>query len=209
MIKWTVLITVCCRLAVADSWRPVEAPELAQKAARVEPGADAEAIFWDVKIEDSLNGGDFKLTMSHYIRIKIFTALGKEKYATVEIEQPRHRNITDIAGRTIKPDGTAIELKKDGIFERELVKTKGLKLRGKTFTLPNVEVGDIIEYRYKEHRDNEVATYMRLYFQRDLPMWSVSYHLKPLNIPWAPFGMRTLAFAFNPQPFQKNRAAIT
>ena len=58
---------------------------------RVEPGADAEAIFWDVKIEDSLAGGDFHLTMSHYIRIKIFTALGKEKYATVEIEQPRRR----------------------------------------------------------------------------------------------------------------------
>jgi uncharacterized protein DUF3857 len=190
-------------MAVADNWRPVDASELAQKTARVEASADAEAIFWDVKIEDSFAGGDFHLTMSHYIRIKIFTALGKEKYATVEIEQPRHRNITDIAGRTIKPDGSVVELKKDGIFERELVKTKGLKLRGKTFTLPNVEVGDIIEYRYKEHRDNEVATYMRLYFQRDLPMWKVSYHLKPLNIPWAPYAMRTMAFAFEPKPFQK------
>src|SRR5207248_5244058 len=118
MLKLLFVVS-CCRLAAAESWRPVDPPELAQKTARAEPGADAEAIFWDVKIEDTLAGGDFHLTMSHYIRIKIFTALGKEKYATVEIEQPRRRNITDVTGCTIKPDGSVVELKKDGIFERE------------------------------------------------------------------------------------------
>ena len=53
-------------------------------------------------------------------------------------------------------------MKKDAIFDRELVKTKGLKLRGKTFAFPNVEVGDIVEYRYRETRDDEVANYLRL-----------------------------------------------
>jgi hypothetical protein len=179
----------------------VEAPELAQKTAKVEPGADAEAIFWDVKIEDRLEGGDLQLILNNYIRIKIYTDLGKEKYATVEIPQTGKRRISDIAGRTIKPNGSIIDLKKDGIFERELVKTKNAKLRGKTFTLPNVEAGDIIEYRYSEHRDNEIAEYMRLYFQRDLPMWSVSYHLKPLRN--VPFGMRTMSFGFSSKGFQK------
>ena len=94
--------------------------------------------------------------MSHYVRIKIFTERGKEN-ATVEIPRFGKRSIGDVAGRTIKADGTIVELKKDSIFDRELAKTKGFKAHGKTFVLPNVEVGDIIEYQYKETRENEVA----------------------------------------------------
>ena len=199
------LLTSLCVLfigstrAAADNWRPVDPSERAQSTAKVEPGADAEAIFWDIRIDDSDEGG---LTLNHYVRIKIFTNLGREKYATVEIEEfPGHR-ITDIAGRTLKPDGGIVELKKDGIFDRDLAKTRGAKVKGKAFTLPNVEVGDIIEYRYQEHRDNEAAEYMRLYFQRDLPIWQVTYHIKPFR---GPYGMQGMAFGFKQPPFVKER----
>jgi hypothetical protein len=202
-MKALLLLALLCPLASAESWRPVDPAELGQKTPKVEPGADAEAIFWDIKLEDTLNGGDLRLTLNHYIRIKIFTEHGKEKYSNVEIEQVGKRYFSDIGGRTIKADGSIIELKKDGIFERDLVKAKGAKVRGKTFTLPNVEVGDIIEYRYREHRDNELASYMRLYFQRDLPMWNVTYHLKPLVLPWLPYAMRSMTFGFESKPFQK------
>src|SRR5678815_4509177 len=120
-------------IVLAADWRPVDASELAQKTPRVQPDADAEAIFWDVRIEDRLSGGDLSLALNHYIRIKIFTERGLENYATVEIPRFGKRSILDVAGRTIKPDGTVVELKKDGIFDRELVKTKNLKLRGKAF----------------------------------------------------------------------------
>ena len=193
-----VLCTV--KLPAAD-WRPVDPTELSQKTPRVDSGADAEAIFWDIRLEDKFDGGDFSLTLNHYVRIKIFTDLGREKYASVEIPRYGKRTITDVAARTIKPDGTIIDIKKDAIFDRELVKTKGVKLRGKSFTLPNVAAGDIIEYRYREIRVNEVAN-MRLYFQRDLPMWNVTYHLKPLNLAWQPFTMRSMAFQCSPA-FQK------
>src|SRR5690349_14803842 len=113
-------------LAAAD-WRPVDPAEIAQKTPKVDPAADAEAIFWDVRIEDSVTGGDLRLAMNHYIRLKIFTDRGKEQYATIEIPQIGKRRINEIAGRTIKPDGSIIELKKDAIFDRELVKTKGFK----------------------------------------------------------------------------------
>ena len=100
-----VLFLVGGTLPAAD-WRPVNASELAQKTPRVDPGADAEAIFWDIRLEDRLEGGDLSLAMNHYIRIKIFTDLGREKYATVEIPRFGKRSISDVAGRTIKPDGT-------------------------------------------------------------------------------------------------------
>ena len=194
-------VVFCAAELPAADWRPVDPSELSQKTPRVDSGADAEAIFWDIRLEDHFDGGDFSLTLNHYVRIKIFTDLGREKYASVEIPRYGKRSITDVAARTIKPDGTIIDLKKDAIFDRELVKTKGVKLRGKSFTLPNVAAGDIIEYRYREIRVNEVAN-MRLYFQRELPMWNVTYHLKPLNLPWQPFAMRSMAFQCQPN-FQK------
>ena len=61
----------------AADWRPVDASELGLKAPRVDPAADAEAIFWDVHLEDRLQNGDFSLSMYHYLRIKIFTSAAR------------------------------------------------------------------------------------------------------------------------------------
>jgi hypothetical protein len=204
-IRLQCLAALICAQAFlfATDWRPIDPAELALKTPKVDPEADAEAIFWDVRIEDRFQGGDLSLKMLHYIRLKIFTDRGKERFSTVEIPRLGKRTIGNVAGRTIKPDGTVIELKKDAVFERELVKTKGFRVRGTTFALPNVEAGDIIEYKYTETRDNEVASHMRLYFQREIPLWSVTYHLKPLQIPWLPWGMRTMAFQCDHPPFQR------
>src|SRR5688572_2066875 len=119
--------------ANAVEWRPIDPAELAQKTPRVDPAADAEAILWDVRIEDRAQGGDVSLILTHYVRIKIFTDRGKEQFATVEIPRYGKRSIMDVAARTIKPTGTITDLKKDSIFDRELLQTKGLKVRGKTF----------------------------------------------------------------------------
>ncbi len=191
-------------LSAAD-WEPVTQAELTQKAPRIDPAADAEAIFWDVKIQDQAEGGDVSVSLSHYIRIKIFTDRGKEKYSTVEIEQPKTYSISNIAGRTIKANGSVQELRKDAIFERDLAKTKGVNLKGRSFTLPNVEVGDIIEYQYRETRHDEIASHLRLYFQREIPLWKVTYHLKPLSLPDFPYGMRSLAMQVKHPPFQKDK----
>ena len=136
--RWTAALVLLAGTMRAADWQPIDPSELSQKTPRVEPGADAEAIFWDVHVQDSFQGGDVSLTLSHYIRIKIFTDLGREKYATIEIPRLGKRSINDVAGRTIKADGSVIEINKDAIFDRQLVKTKGVKLQGKTFTLPNV-----------------------------------------------------------------------
>src|SRR5262249_59475638 len=54
--------------AGGEEWRPVDPADLALKAAVVEPNADAEAIFWDIRIDD---GGENDLVLNHYVRIKI------------------------------------------------------------------------------------------------------------------------------------------
>ena len=78
-----------------------------------------------------------------------------------------------------------------------------MKLNGKTFALPNVEVGDIIEYQFHEIREKQTASYMRLYFQREIPIWTVTYHVKPLDLSTVPWNMRSVSFQSHNSPFQK------
>src|ERR1051325_2316520 len=184
------LLTFVCLFANAapssagDDWRPVDPAHLAMKTPVVEKDADAEAIFWEVRVQDEAEGGDPRTVLSHYIRIKIFTVRGRENHSKVDlIPVTRNTKFKDIAARTIKPDGTIIELQKDAIFEREIVKTSGLKLKAKSFAMPGVEVGAIIEYRWCEIRDDHLTLYERLHFQRDIPVQLVKYYIKPLSLP--------------------------
>ena len=163
-------------LAGGEEWRPVEAADLALKAAIVEPNADAEAIFWDIRIDD---GGETDLVLNHYVRIKIFTERGRDEHSKIDIPFVGGTKIKDVAARTIKPDGTIVELAKEDIIEKVVVKVSGLKLRTKTFAFPGIEPGAIIEYKWKEVISNSSANNMRLQFQRDIPVQSITYRIKP------------------------------
>src|ERR1044072_2571402 len=154
-ILFVVFILVCASinggslrtLAAGEEWRPVEAADIALKTPVVEPNADAEAIFWDIRIDD---GGAYDLVLNHYVRIKIFTERGRDEHSKVDIPYAGNVKIKDVAARTIKPDGTIIELAKEDIIEKVVVKVNGLKLRTKTFAFQGIEPGAIIEYRWKE-----------------------------------------------------------
>src|SRR5215217_4898430 len=143
-----------------EDWRPVDPAELSLKSATVERDADAEALFWEVKIDDSVEGD---LIFSHYLRIKVFTDRGRESQSKVDLPFGRlygsEVKIRDIAGRTIKPDGTFVELKKEDVFDRTIVKASGVKVKAKSFAMPAVVAGSIIEYRWKEVRVNQSANY--------------------------------------------------
>lgn len=165
-------------LAQDKDWRPVSPDDLAAKAPIVEPDADAEALFWEVRIDDS---SDEDLSLRHYVRVKIFTERGREKYSKFDVPFTKRIRIKDLAARVIKPDGTITEIRKEDIFEREIIKAGGVKIKAKSFAVPNIEPGVIIEYRYKETRDDSGAKGMRLAFQRDVPVRNLSYYYKPYN----------------------------
>src|SRR5688572_21047425 len=63
-------------------WRPVTPEELAMKTPKVEADADAEAIFWEVRLDDKR---DTSMSYSHYVRVKIFTDRGRERFAKMDI----------------------------------------------------------------------------------------------------------------------------
>jgi hypothetical protein len=58
--------------------------------------------------------------------------------------------------------------------------------------MPAVEPGCIIEYRWREIRVNSDANYVRLQFQRNIPVQRVQYSIKPYEYPDATFNSITL-----------------
>jgi len=203
----------CCLLCVlfaapalvfADDWRPVSPAELELKAPVVEKDADAEAIFWEVKIDDNPEGD---LIFSHYIRIKVFTERGRESQSKVDIPFGRifgnDIKIQDISARTIKPDGSIVELKKDDVFERTWVKTSGLKVKAKSFAIPGLEPGCIVEYRWREIRVGQTANYVTFDMQREIPVQRVKYLIKPY--PFEGMAMRWITLHGKDSTFVKEK----
>jgi hypothetical protein len=106
------------------------------------PGAAAVYLYHE-ETSDDYNGFH-----SYYERIKVLTEKGKE-LATVRLPYfPGDNEVTKVEGRTIHADGTVIPLtaKPDDLVE---FKTKEYQENSIVFTLPGVEVGSILEYRYR------------------------------------------------------------
>jgi len=85
-----------------------------------------------------------------HVRIKIFSTKGLE-HATVEIPSFKKFEITKIKGRTIRKDGSIVELTDANIFEKQWSKGKKEKVLAKTFTFPGAEPGCIVEYIYHQN----------------------------------------------------------
>jgi hypothetical protein len=163
-------------------WKPVDPAQLAMTAPVVQKDADAEVLFWEVHVTYEDSGGEPATVLNHYVRIKIFNDRGREAQSKVDILAPKVRGreykIKDIAARTIKPDGSIVELKPEDVFERDVLKAGGLKVKAKSFAMPGVEPGAVIEYRWREVR-NGIRYSERFEFSRDIPVQSVTYWIKP------------------------------
>src|SRR5579875_45223 len=87
-------------------WRPVSPADLNLKRSNIEGNADAEALFREVRIANEQHGTAYpQNTVEEYVRLKIFSERGKD-VANVQIPYFGKQNISNVQGRTIKPDGT-------------------------------------------------------------------------------------------------------
>ncbi len=186
----------------AVAWLPITPEERQTNAPVVDKDAGTEGLFWRVHVTDELQGEDVSRIYYHYVRLKVFNEKGKEKAATIEIPLGKDVSILSLSGRTIKADGTIFELKKDAIFEREVVRSGGTRGRVKSFAMPGVEPGAIVEYRWKESHSTGryFSTYIRMPLQREYPIRKVTYFVKPLPSERIEGGLRMAVMSFNCQP---------
>jgi hypothetical protein len=106
------------------------------------PGAPAIYLYRQVDRDD--NEG----LQSEYVRIKILTDEGRS-YGNVTISFAREQeSVGAIQARTIRPDGSIATF--DGtVYEQPIYEARDVKVMAKSFTLPQVEKGCIIEYRFR------------------------------------------------------------
>ncbi|NBC85707.1 MAG: DUF3857 domain-containing protein [Bacteroidetes bacterium] len=115
-----------------------------------------------------------KLILSRATRVKILTKAGVEEHGTVEIPLHPFESVRDIDAHTVvrRPDGTIqrTELKKDDVYEEELTEER----RSVVFTMPGLQPGAVIEYRYEVLSD-DVLSLPSWDFQSSAPTVYSSY----------------------------------
>ena len=129
--------------------------------------------------------------MFHYERIKILTKDG-EKYANVTLPfvstsdvfllwaGANDKTLDEITGRTIHADGTIIPFTGKP-YLKVLEKGQDVKVQERVFTLPDVEVGSIIEYRYATRIADNIYEAPDWYIQGELYVKHAHYVWYPTS----------------------------
>ncbi|WP_231581102.1 DUF3857 domain-containing transglutaminase family protein [Silvibacterium bohemicum] len=137
------------------------------------PDAPAVYLFREETVADDLH------MHSMYARIKILTEKGKEMFSDIEIPyEGTNFSITDISGRTIHADGTVVPFTGKPM-DKLVVKTAQFKAMEKVFSMPDVQVGSIIEYRWKLRYDDNYYSSPRWYIQQPVFVHKAHYHFQP------------------------------
>jgi len=170
------------KTSAGEEWQPASQEELKLTADPKAPGAPAICLYRQVDRDDNRPSHEF-----NYVRIKILTEEGR-KYADIEIPFNKERaSIHTIKARVIQPDGSMVAF--DGkTYEKMVVKTRSWKYLPKTFTLPDIRVGSIIEYYYTIDLDDRYVFDSRWVLSSDLFTRHAKFTLKAnpdFNLRWA------------------------
>jgi hypothetical protein len=158
-----------------DELRNATPEELALKSVDFAPGAPAVILDWYVRHDDQESWA------VEYVRIKILTAEGK-KYGDIEIPYiPGHSNLRDLKARTIRPDGTIVPFTAKP-YEKLVIKSGGVKLMKKTFSLPEVEPGSILEYRYRREWSASQLMTNAWTMQKEIPIVRARLWVRPWQV---------------------------
>ena len=179
-------------VSAGDRFQAVSGEELMMKSEPLAPGAPAIILSRQVDRDD--NG-----STSHednYVRIKILTEEGR-KYADVEIPFFRDtEDVVNLKARTIRPDGSIANF--DGkMFEKSLYKARGVKYLAKTFTLPDVQVGGIVEYYYTYNYREHYIYESHWILSEELFTRDAKFSLKAYN---PPYGKVTVGWSWQLLP---------
>ena len=159
-----------------QQWIAPTPAELSMTSVPDVPGAPAVYLFREEITDDSLR------MFSFYVRMKVLNERGKD-YANVELPfyaGEAGNRIDAIAGRTIHPDGSITPFSGKP-YEKLIEKSGRNAYKTKVFTLPAVEVGSILEYRYKIHYDDAYFIHPDWYIQNELYLTKGHFLWKPTS----------------------------
>lgn len=171
------LVAMAAPLVMHGQFTEPTKEELQMTADPQAPGAAAVYLYREEKTDDDLH------YHSVYVRMKILTDKGKEE-ATVHVPYERGMfKVTDVQGRTVHADGTVIPLTAKASDMMEM-KNKNLQFNDMVFTLPSVDVGSIIEYRYSIRYDDNWFSSPIWEIQQKYFVHKAHYFFKPTAHPY-------------------------
>ena len=180
--------TVCSStLAWAGiGFQPVNPAELKMTSEPLAPGAPAIILYRQVDRDDDR----YHPHQENYLRVKVLTEEGRNR-ANVEIVFSKgYEEIDGIEARTIKPDGSIVEFHGQ-VFEKTILRRRGQDYYlAKTFTLPDVEVGSILEYFYTINFKEYYVFESHWILSEDLFTKDAKFSLKPYRSPYNEFRLR-------------------
>jgi uncharacterized protein DUF3857/transglutaminase superfamily protein len=167
------LLSPVLSFAQKEDWLPVSKHDLEVTQVPGSSGSDAIQLYYADFINDQEQNEFF------YHRIKILNEKGN-RHADVQIEVPPEGSISGLKARTIHPDGKIIEFTGKP-FQKTIIKSRGLKVLAKAFTMPDVTVGSIIEYKYKVEWPGIIITDNYWTIQHQLYTVKESFRMKPFS----------------------------
>lgn len=156
----------------SGNWQPTP-EELKMTSDPAAPNAPAVYLFREEMVDDKLH------YHSLYARVKILTEKGKEEFSDIEMPyEAGVSNVRAIEGRTFHPDGTVVPFTGKP-YVKELVKSGDVRINAKVFSLPDVQVGSILEYRYELQYDDNILNSPEWYIQQSVFVHRAHYHFVP------------------------------
>jgi hypothetical protein len=153
-------------------WPPVPKEELDFKSVPNVPDAPAVVLYHEEIDDDTIHYHQV------YFRIKILTEAGR-KYADVQVPYDRHgSNVGSVKARTTHADGTVANFEGKPL-DKEVERYKGYKVHVMTVTLPDVQVGSVIEYQYSWRYDDNLVVSPKWDLQSELFQRKAHYKFVP------------------------------
>jgi hypothetical protein len=182
--RWGVVCVIAMMIAViamwnvhpvsGDDWLPISPEELKMTSVPEAPGAPAVILYRQVDRDDETS------REINYVRIKILNEEGR-KYADISIPFVKgSESIQGLKARTIRPDGSIVNF--DGkMYDKEIVKARGVKYLARSLSLPDVQPGGIIEYRYANQMDENQLYSSHWILSEELFTKHAKFSLKPYS----------------------------
>jgi hypothetical protein len=195
-------ILIAPALFASVQFQPPSQEELKMTSEPQAPGAPAIILFHEVNRDDfgrSSHGGlrivgDESGDTSdryeeNYFRIKVLTEEGR-KYGNIEIRYDSGIAIVNgIVARTIHPDGSIVNFHGQ-VLEKTIVRNSRFKYVAKTFAMPDVQVGSIIEYYYTLSFKEGFFYSSHWVLNDDLFTRHAKFSLKPNHYDYTPVSFR-------------------
>lgn len=173
------LVPIFLVMQARADWPTINPEDLKMTDLAEQKGAPAVVLLREEVADDPNNNH------SVYMRIKVLNENGK-RYADVEIPYSRRQfKVDGVSGRTVHADGSIVPFN-GKVFDKVVIKGKRgrgeeLRVHVKSFTLPDVQVGSILDFHYSFRYDDHLFYPPEWVVQNELFQKSATFKFIPYS----------------------------